>query len=179
MQEIVVNRVRVKVINGDISLAKADSIINAANRFLKHGGGVALALVRRGGHEIQRESDEFIKRHGPLGRGEVAVTTAGRLFAKRIIHVAGPIYGEGTFEDLVGAYMAALKTAEEHGDSVVAIPAISSGAYGFPIEDSARALFQALKSISTKSLKEVDVYILDKKQAKSFEDALIATAGLD
>lgn len=171
-RELVINGVRVRVIKGDISLASADSIVNAANRFLKHGGGVALALVRRGGYEIQRESDEFVRRHGPLNKGEVAVTTAGRLSAKRIIHVAGPIYGEGTFEDLVEAYRAALEAADSLGDSVVAVPAISSGAYGFPIQDSARALRAALTSMSPKSLREVDVYIISGEQSAEFERAL-------
>ncbi len=172
VQNITVNGISVRVINGDISLAVADSIVNAANRFLKHGGGVALALVRRGGREIQVESDEFVKRHGPLGRGEAAITTAGKLSAKRIIHVVGPIYGEGSLDDLVTAYRAALEASDRLGDSVVAVPAISSGIYGFPIEDSAKALYLALSAIRPKSLKEVDVYIIDKGQAAAFESAL-------
>ncbi|MEM2674627.1 MAG: macro domain-containing protein, partial [Candidatus Hadarchaeales archaeon] len=57
---------KVRIVEGDITLLECDAIVNAANRYLKHGGGVAAAIVRRGGEEIQRESDEYVKKHGPL-----------------------------------------------------------------------------------------------------------------
>jgi len=167
-----INGISVNVINGDIASARADSIVNAANRFLQHGGGVALALIKRGGMIIQKESDEFIAKHGPLKKGEVAITTAGNLSAKRVIHTVGPIYGEGTLEDLVEAYAAAISSSDALGDAILAVPAVSAGTYGFPIEESAKALYLAINKLKIKALKEIDVYIKDIQQYTKFSMAL-------
>ncbi|MGC8568775.1 MAG: macro domain-containing protein [Nitrososphaeria archaeon] len=169
--EVKVNEIRVLLLNGDITDAECDAIVNAANAFLKHGGGVALAIVRKGGSIIQKESDEFVKKHGPLRKGEVAVTTAGRLRAKHIIHTVGPIYGQGSMEDLVAAYLASLRKADELGDACIAFPAISTGAYGFPMEDSALAFLEALKSFRGKSVREVRVYLYGDEAYRTFVDA--------
>ncbi len=167
-----INGISVNAINSDIASARADSIVNAANRFLQHGGGVALALVKKGGTVIQKESDDFIAKHGPLKRGEVAITTAGNLSAKRIIHTVGPVYGEGTLEDLVEAYAAAISASDALGDAVLAVPAVSAGIYGFPIEESAKALYLAINRLKPKGLKEIDVYIKDIQQYTKFSKAL-------
>ncbi|MDG6928363.1 MAG: macro domain-containing protein [Nitrososphaerota archaeon] len=170
--ELAVNGVKIIVINGDITEARADSIVNAANRFLQHGGGVALALVRRGGRIVQQESDDFVERHGPLKRGEVAVTTAGNLSAKRIIHTVGPVYGEGKLDELVDAYASAIAASDTYNDTALALPAISAGTYGFPVEDSARAMLSAVKKLKLNSLKEIYVYVLDKGQYRKMVNAL-------
>lgn len=172
MAGTVVNGIRIKIVNKDIALAKADSIVNAANRFLQHGGGVALALVRNGGEIIQKQSDDYISEHGPLKNGEVAITTAGSLLARRIIHTVGPVSGMGTFDDLVDAYAAAVTASDNLGDITLAMPAVSSGTYGFSIEDSAGALYDAVKKLKIKNLKEIDVYILDREQYRKFIMAL-------
>ncbi|MEM3685332.1 MAG: macro domain-containing protein [Conexivisphaerales archaeon] len=179
LMELMINGVKVSVIKGDITSAIADSIVNAANRFLQHGGGVALALVKKGGHSIQQESDDFIKRHGPLKKGEIAVTTAGSLLAKRIIHTVGPVYGEGTFDELVDAYTVAIMASDKFNDIILALPAISAGAYGFPAEDSAKALYSALKKLELKRLQRIDIYIMNNEQYKKFTKALTDTSAQD
>ena len=163
-----VSNLDVELLEGDITESECGAIVNAANAFLKHGGGVAYAIVKKGGKIIQEESDEFVKKHGPLRKGEVAVTSAGRLKAKYVIHTVGPIYGEGTYDDLVLAYRAALEKADELKVDCVAFPAISTGAYGFPYADSAQALLDSLKGFKGKNLRKVKVYLYGSEAYKTF-----------
>ncbi|MBI3735002.1 macro domain-containing protein, partial [Candidatus Sumerlaeota bacterium] len=86
---------RITLHRGDLTLEQVDAIVNAANSRLAHGGGVAGAIVRRGGIEIQTESDNFVERFGPVPVGEAAWTGPGRLRIKGIIHAVGPMWGEG------------------------------------------------------------------------------------
>ena len=83
-----------QVVRGDITAESVDAIINAANAYLQHVGGVAGAIVLRGGSEIQRESEQWVKEHGPVPHGEPAYTTAGRLPCRYVIHAVGPV-GKG------------------------------------------------------------------------------------
>jgi hypothetical protein len=94
LEEFKVGRLLVRVVKGDITGLCADVIVNAANSWLKHGGGVALAIVNKGGKIIQDQSDKYVARNGPLHTGGVAVTRAGKLKAKFVIHAVGPVYGE-------------------------------------------------------------------------------------
>src|SRR5258708_27671364 len=79
---------------GDIRALNVDAIVNAANKYLAHGGGVALAIVRKGGLTIQAESAALVARHGPLATGEAVITGGGKLPAKFVIHVVGPVWNE-------------------------------------------------------------------------------------
>ncbi|MFP3131017.1 MAG: macro domain-containing protein [Nitrososphaeria archaeon] len=164
-----IGSINLKLIKGDLTDADCDAIVNAANSFLKHGGGVAYAIVKKGGYSIQKESDEFVKKHGPLKRGEVALTSGGNLKARYVIHTVGPIYGEGSFEDLVLAYRSALEKALELKLKCIAFPAISTGAYGFPYEDSAKAFFDALKDFKGDSLREIRVYLFNDEAYDVFK----------
>ncbi|MFP3218516.1 ADP-ribose-binding protein [Acidianus sp.] len=130
---------------GDITEIEADVIVNAANSFLEHGGGVAYAIVRKGGKEIQEESREYVRKHGPLKTGEVAVTSAGKLKAKYIIHAVGPRYGIEGEEKLEEAIRNSLRKAEELKVKSIALPAISTGIYGYPYEVCARKMAKVLK----------------------------------
>jgi len=85
----------IRLIKGDITELEVDAIVNAANRWLKHGGGVAAAIVKKGGDIIQKESNKIIAEQGPLEVGDAVMTTAGKLKAKAVIHTVGPVYGEG------------------------------------------------------------------------------------
>ncbi|MEZ0346599.1 MAG: ADP-ribose-binding protein [Infirmifilum sp.] len=124
----------IEVLQGDITELEVDVIVNAANSYLKHGGGVALAIVRKGGDQIQRESDEYVSRYGPVPTGEVAVTGAGRLKARYVIHAVGPRYGDPDGDKkLASAFANALFKADELGAKSVALPAISTGVYGYPL----------------------------------------------
>jgi O-acetyl-ADP-ribose deacetylase (regulator of RNase III) len=123
----------------DLTRQEVDAIVNAANEHLSHGGGLAGAIVRRGGGEIQDESDRWVAAHGPLSSGRAAVTGAGRLPARRVIHVAGPVYREG--QDNAGllraAVRAALEAAAAAGCRTVALPAISAGIFDYPLGEAA------------------------------------------
>lgn len=134
-----------EVLRGDLTALAVDAIVNAANVHLQHGGGLAAAIVRKGGAVIQDESDRLIAaRGGPLETGEAVITTAGKLPAKFVIHTAGPIWGEGD-EDakLRHACRSSLRLADERELKSVAFPAISCGIYRFPVPRAARILLRA------------------------------------
>lgn len=120
---------RVEAVLGDLTAEETDAIVNAANSRLAHGGGIAGAIVRRGGAEIQSESDRL----APVAVGKAVVTGAGRLAARWVIHAVGPRWGEGDEEDkLRSAVRNALQRAEERGCASIAVPAISTGIFGYP-----------------------------------------------
>ncbi len=126
---------RVVAQQGDLTAQEVDAIVNAPNERLQHGGGVAAAIIKAGGKEIQEESDAYVDEHGPLQPGEAAVTTAGDMPARWVVHVAGPVYEEGSSENeqlLRQAVAAALDAGAEAGARTMAFPAISAGVYGYP-----------------------------------------------
>ncbi len=131
----------VQIVQGDITLEEVDAIVNAANSYLKHGGGVAGAIVRRGGRIIQQESDEIVRKHGPVPVGIAVVTSGGNLKAKYVIHTVGPRWGEGNEDEkLRSAVRSALERASELGLRSISIPAISTGIFGFPKERGAEII---------------------------------------
>lgn len=139
--------VEIIVLKGDITEVSADAIVNAANKYLKHGGGVAAAIVQKGGEIIQKESNKIIAERGPLEVGEAVATSAGKLPAKHVIHTVGPIYGEGDEKNkLIKAVWSSLKLAEELGDTSIAFPAISTGVYRVPPELAADAMVDGVLS---------------------------------
>lgn len=127
---------------GDLTRQEADAIVNAANEYLEHGGGLAGAIVSAGGDTIQHESDRWVDRYGSLTPGSAAVTGAGRLPTRMVIHVAGPIYREGQDNEslLRTAVRVALDTAAARGCRTVALPAISAGVFGYPLREAARVI---------------------------------------
>ncbi len=135
-----------EIVQGDITALPVDAIVNAANEYLRHGGGVAAAIVRKGGPTIQQESDALIKKRGTLATGEAVVTSGGRLPAKFVIHTVGPVWSEHRpveADDLLRkAVRKSLALAEEKGLKSIAFPAISTGIYGFPIDRAAPLLLQ-------------------------------------
>ncbi|BAB67492.1 ADP-ribose-binding protein [Sulfurisphaera tokodaii] len=135
----------VKIIKGDITEIEAEAIVNAANSYLEHGGGVARAIVEKGGYIIQKESREYVRKYGPVPTGGVAVTSAGKLKAKYVIHAVGPRYGIEGEEKLEEAIRNALRKAEELKLSSIALPAISTGIYGYPYEICAEKMVKVIK----------------------------------
>ncbi len=132
---------------GDLTDEAVGAIVNAANSHLAHGGGVAGAIVRRGGAVIQAASDAWVREHGPLPTGQAALTTAGALACEAVIHAVGPVWrggGQGEPVALASAVRAALALAAEHGIESVALPAISSGIFGFPRELCAEVVLEAI-----------------------------------
>jgi O-acetyl-ADP-ribose deacetylase (regulator of RNase III) len=126
---------RIEVIEGDITELEVDAIANAANTQLRHGGGVAGAIVRAGGREIQAESD----RAAPIQLGDAVATGAGSLPARWVIHAATMHLGGPTSAEAIGdATASTLRIADELGARSVGLVAFGTGVGGFPIEDAAR-----------------------------------------
>lgn len=130
-----------EIVQGDITALVVDAIVNAANKYLAHGGGVAAAISRKGGPSIQRESDAIIKSRGPLDTGDAVITGGGKLPARFVIHTVGPVWSEHSpiqADSLLSkAVRSSLALAEEKRLKSIAFPAISTGIYGFPIERAA------------------------------------------
>ncbi len=135
-----------RVVQGDLTKEAVDAVVNAANEWLAHGGGVAGAIVRRGGLEVQWESDAWVEAHGKVPVGSVAVTGAGMLPCKKVIHAVGPVWSGGDDDeedDLRAAAAHSLDAANELGLRSVSMPAISSGIFGFPKDLCATILVDA------------------------------------
>ena len=130
------------VIQGDLTAARTDVIVNAANQQLWHGGGVAAALAAVGGEEFVADSYRWVSEHGPVRSGQAAVTTGGGLPARWVVHVVGPRYrkGEDNAARLREAVRAALDSSAEIGAKTVAMPAISAGVFGYPLGAAAELI---------------------------------------
>ncbi len=137
---------RIEITTGDITQEKVDAIVNAANARLQHGGGVAAAISHQGGPIIQQESDEWVRRQGPIDHGQPAYTSAGNLLATYVIHAVGPIWGEGNEDEkLAAAIQGCLELAERLGIRSIAFPAISTGIFGFPKQRAAHIFFHIIQ----------------------------------
>lgn len=137
-----IGKATLEIVQGDITTLEVDAIVNAANKYLEHGGGVAWAIARKGGRFIQDECHTIIfKRGRPLETGEAVITKGYKLPAKFVIHTVGPIWSEhGPAEAenlLCSAVRSSLALAEKNDVKSIAFPAISTGIYGFPIERAA------------------------------------------
>ncbi|MCS6963016.1 macro domain-containing protein [Thermoflexus sp.] len=169
---------RVQLVHGDLTEEEADALVNAANAYLKHGGGVAGALARKGGPQIQMESDEWVRRHGPVPVGGVAITGAGHLNARAILHAVGPVWAGGTQgEDqlLAEAIRNVLKTARAQGYERIAMPAISTGIFGFPKDRAAPIFWETIAAFAAahpgEPPREIRVVILDEATLRPFQAA--------
>ena len=136
-----------RLVKGDMTQRNVDAIVNAANSYLKHGGGVAAAIVKKGGAIIQEESDKTVAGRGLVPVGSAVITSAGKLPCKAVIHTVGPRMGEGN-EDykLRKAVRSSLILASEKGFRSISMPAISSGIFGFPKDRCAKILVEESKS---------------------------------
>jgi len=132
----------IEIVQGDITELAVDGIVNAANVQLQHGAGVAGAIIRKGGYGIQNESDAIIDRLGrSLEIGEAVITSGGKLPAKFVIHVAGPMWGTQPDDEsdqlLRRAVRNCLTLAAKKKLNSIAFPAISTGIFGFPVDRAA------------------------------------------
>jgi O-acetyl-ADP-ribose deacetylase (regulator of RNase III) len=143
--QVQISHTSLELIQADITELTTDAIVNAANEHLAHGGGVAGVISRKGGPAIQRESNEWVRQHRRVRTGSAAITSGGRLKVRHVIHAVGPIY-DGTPRSadlLASAVRAALQMADDHGLRSIALPAISTGIFGYPLEEAARVMLQA------------------------------------
>jgi O-acetyl-ADP-ribose deacetylase len=134
-------------VRGDLLDEPVDAIVNAANGHLAHGGGVAGIISRAAGPGLQAESDRLVREHGPYPTGSAAVTSAGKLPFKGVIHAVGPRQGEGDEENkLFRALTSAFTCAKERGWASVSFPAVSSGIFAVPLDVCARAYLKAMRA---------------------------------
>lgn len=136
----------IQIVQGDLTEESVDAIVNAANAYLQHGGGVAGAIVRRGGSEIQAESNAWVQQHGPVTHTQPAYTGAGQLPCRTVIHAVGPVWGEGDEDQkLAKTVSSALALAERLEIKSIALPAISTGIFSFPKERAARIILKTVR----------------------------------
>jgi len=165
----------IEIVQGDITTLAVDAIVNAANKFLMHGGGVALAISRMGGLAIQAESTKLVATHGPLKTGEAVITSAGKLPAKWVIHTVGPVWGEGDEENkLRAAIQNSLTLADEKELTTIAFPAVSAGIFHFPLDRCARILIDTATEYlkGRTGITKVVFCLFDAKTFAAFECAI-------
>ena len=161
-----------QIVQGDITVEEVDAIVNAANEHLQHGGGVARTISQKGGPTIQKESDAWVREHGRVSHAAPAWTSGGRLPAKYVIHAVGPVWGDGDEDEkLEAAVTGSLRLADELRCSSVAMPAISTGIYGFPKERAARIIFSVIEAYfaeNSSELKTVKLVLFDQPTVDVF-----------
>jgi O-acetyl-ADP-ribose deacetylase (regulator of RNase III) len=177
MTFVIVNKTKLSLMVGDITKQKTDAIVNAANSSLLGGGGVDGAIHRAGGPQILEECKKIRAKQGGCKTGEAVITTGGNLPAKYVIHTVGPIWdggNNGEPELLANCYKNSLKLAVENNIKTISFPSISTGAYGYPINQAAKVALQAVMDFLNKndSLEEVVFVLFNDMTYKSYEDAL-------
>ena len=160
--EITINSRRLELVQGDITQQHVDAIVNAANSGLAGGGGVDGAIHRVGGPAIMAETDRRYPDGCPTG--SAVISTAGLLSAKFVIHAVGPVWRDGMHGEadlLAGAYRRAFELAIEHECRSVALPAISTGVYAYPVDQASKvALTEAISALRKESSLEHVLFVL-------------------
>lgn len=175
--EVIIESTRLSLKQGDITEQTTDGIVNAANSSLMGGGGVDGAIHRAGGPAILEECQKIRAARGPLPTGEAVITTGGKLKARYVIHTVGPIWhggDKGEAELLANAYRHSLELAREKGLSRLSFPSISTGAYGYPVDQAAKVALEAVLSFLRKrtSIKEVVFVLFDHYTYSTYCEAL-------
>jgi O-acetyl-ADP-ribose deacetylase (regulator of RNase III) len=162
---------------GDITLVQADAIVNAANAELAGGGGVDGAIHRAAGPAVMTELDGVRARIGRCEPGKAVATGAGRLHARCIFHAVGPVYrggSHGEAEQLASCYRECLGMAAERGLRSIAFPAISTGVYGYPLDEAADIAMREIASFLARpgSVEEVRMVLFGDDAFRAFQRAL-------
>ncbi len=170
-----------EIVQGDLTQERVDAIVNAANDRLRHGGGIARLIARRGGPAIQKESDAWVRTNGPVSHAQPAYTSAGKLPCQYVIHAVGPVWGSGD-EDrkLAQAITGSLALADQLALRSLALPAISTGIFGFPKARAAGVVYQAIEEYFTAhpdtGLQQVRLALYDQPTIDAFLEVWDAQA---
>ncbi len=169
----------IELVLGNIVLEEVDAIVNAANSGLMGGGGVDGAIHRAGGPRILDECKVLVARQGRCATGQAVITGAGNLKAKYVIHAVGPRYGRDPAREaelLASAYREAIRLAAEAGCTSIAFPAISTGAYGYPLDEAASIAIRTTRSAleQAPTIRRVRFVLFDQQALRAFERALKA-----
>jgi O-acetyl-ADP-ribose deacetylase (regulator of RNase III) len=166
---------RLVILQGDLTEQDADAIVNAANSSLLGGGGVDGAVHRRGGPEILAECKELRRTRylDGLPTGQAVATTAGTLPSRWVIHTVGPVFSRSEDRSalLASCHVESLRVADELGARTVALPAISTGVYGYPLELAAPVAIEAVRSTETR-VEEVRFVLFGRESCEAFDRAL-------
>ena len=175
--QVIVNRTKLSLIQGDITRQTTDAIVNAANSGLMGGGGVDGAIHRAGGPAILEECKKIVARQGRLPTGKAVITTGGNLKAKHVIHTVGPVWhggNRGEADLLASAYTESLSLAVASGLKTISFPSVSTGAYGYPIDSAAEVALQAVIRFLERepSLEEVVFVLFDHRTCEVYAETL-------
>ncbi len=176
--ETTISQAKLFIIQGDITRQVTDAIVNAANPSLMGGGGVDGAIHRGGGPAILEECKDIVARQGRLPTGKAVITTGGNLKSKYVIHTVGPIWHGGSRNEaelLQSAYLECLKLAAENKLASVSFPSISTGAYGYPVNEAAKIALRTVVSFlkeRTTFVNEVVFVLFDSRTYESYRSAL-------
>lgn len=185
LKQLLSNRVNFSLHQGDITDERADAIVNAANEWLSHGGGVAAAIVRKGGHQIEEESRGIMLKRNrrPLDVGDAVNTSGGNLPCRFVIHTVGPRWSEWDSRESIlllrRACMESLRLAAELELCSIALPAISSGIFGMPKDICAQVMFEAIEEFSSSTdtkistLRDVRIVIIDDETISFFREEFV------
>lgn len=155
--QITINNYTLKLVEGDITALDVDAIVNAANQYLQLGSGVAGAIRRNGGPDIQKECDAI----GGCPVGDAVMTTSGNLLARHVIHAVGPHHShERASQLLADATEASLKLAASHHLKSIAFPAISTGVFGFPMDICAAIMLSTIHDFITAEQSSLNLVML-------------------
>ncbi|HCR72660.1 MAG TPA: hypothetical protein DIW23_14545 [Anaerolineae bacterium] len=162
-----------QIVQGDITIEEVDAIVNAANEDLQHGGGVAWAISNKGGSAIQKESDDWIRKHGRVSHALPAWTSGGLLKARHVIHAVGPVWGDGDDNKKISdAVTGSLRVADELKCKSISMPAISTGIFGFPKERAAGIIYKSIEDYFVENknseIQQVRIILFDDSSVKVF-----------
>lgn len=166
----------IALVRGDITLEAADAVVNAANPYLLPGGGVSGAIHRAGGPAIAAECRVIVEARGPLPVGDAAITTAGALPARFVIHAVGPVWtgDDAASGALASAYGTSVSLADERGLESIAFPSISTGIFSYPVDRAAPVALRAVRDalLRAGSVRDARFVLFDEATFAAYADAL-------
>jgi O-acetyl-ADP-ribose deacetylase (regulator of RNase III) len=178
---ITIGKTKLSLVQGDITRQKTEAIVNAANSSLMGGGGVDGAIHRAGGPAILKECRKIVAQIGHLDTGKAVITRGGNLDAKYVIHTVGPVWHggkRGEAELLASAYQESLKLAVAYKLKNISFPSISTGAYGYPMDEAAKVALSSVVSFLRDKLMPLEQVVFVLYDSSSYQTYCTALHGL-